>query len=181
MPLIIQAISLDATDLGGHPANLFTAVCGLNPWIPYENIQMNLFKPPSKIIPIFICVIYASQTLSSCAGSGEILITTSNLTTDVSQEFSLKKISSEQDLNKVPEGLRKLVMATNEYDYYYAISPTKGSGGYAFEIQKSKNDYKVCLRAPKPMSAVTTALTTPIALITVHKGVKLSPLILECN
>ena len=141
---------------------------------------MNLFKPPSKIIPIFICVIYASQTLSSCAGSGEILITTSNLTTDVSQEFSLKKISGEQDLHKLPEGLRKLVMATNEYDYY-AISPTKGSGGYAFEIQKSKKDYRVCLRAPKPMSAVTTALTTPIALITVHKGVKLSPLILECN
>ena len=31
MPFTIQAISFDATDLGGYPANLFTTVCGLNP------------------------------------------------------------------------------------------------------------------------------------------------------
>ena len=142
---------------------------------------MKLFSVFSKIASIFICVIYTSQPSSAIIASGDISITTSNLPSEMSQQFSLKKISSYQDQNKLPEEFRKLVMATQEYDYYYAISPTKGSGGYIFEIENSKKEYRICLREPMPMSAVTMALTTPSALITARKGVKINPVIVECK
>lgn len=142
---------------------------------------MKLFSLFSRVTPIFICVIYASKISSASIASGDISITISNLPSEMSREFSLNKISSYQDLNKLPEEFRKLVMATQEYDYYYAISPTKGSGGYIFEIENSKKEYRICLREPMPMSAVTMALTTPIALITARKGVKINPMILKCK
>jgi predicted ATP-grasp superfamily ATP-dependent carboligase len=142
---------------------------------------MKLFSIFSKIASIFICVIYTSQSSSASIASGDFSITTSNLPSEMSQKFSLKKISTHQDQNKLPEEFRKVVMATDEYDYYYAISPTKGSGGYIFEIENSKKEYRICLRAPMPMSAVTMALATPIALIKVQKGVKIDPTIIECK
>jgi len=139
------------------------------------------FRVFSRVTPIFICVIFASKISSASIASGDISITASNLPSEMLREFSLNKISSYQDLNKLPEEFRKLVMATNEYDYYYAVSPTKGSGGYIFEIVNSKKEYKICLREPLPMSAVTTALTTPIALIKVKKGLKIDPIIIKCK
>ena len=142
---------------------------------------MKLFNVFSSLAPIFICVIFTSKISSASIASGDISITISNLPSEMSREFSLKKISSYQVLNKLPEEFRKLVMATHEYDYYYAVSPTKGSGGYIFEIENSKKEYRICLREPMPMSAVTMALTTPIALITARKGVKINPVIVECK
>ena len=142
---------------------------------------MKLFSLFTRVTPLFICVIYASKISSASIASGDISITISNLPSEMSREFSLNKISSYQDLNKLPEEFRKLVMATQEYDYYYAISPTKGSGGYIFEIENSKKEYRICLREPMPMSAVTMALTTPIALITARKGVKINPVIVKCK
>jgi len=126
-------------------------------------------------------MIWTGQALSAGSLSGDISIATSNLPSEISQKFSLKKISDDLDLNKLPEEFRKLVMATNEYDYYFAISPTKKFGGYIFETHKAKKVYTICLRAPKPMSAVTMAVTTPIALITVRKGAELNPMIVECK
>jgi hypothetical protein len=133
-----------------------------------------------KIVPLFFGVIFASQTFSSGFRGSDIYITSANLPSEMSQDFSLKKISSDRDLNLLPEEFQKLVMTSNEFDYYYAISPTKRSGGYHFEIDKTTKENKACLRAPSPMSAVTTALTTPIALIKVRKGVKFNTLLAEC-
>lgn len=142
---------------------------------------MKLFSVFSSVAPIFICVIFTSQPSSASIASGDISITISNLPSEMSREFSLNKISSYQDLNKLPEEFRKLVMATHEYDYYFAISPTKSSGGYIFEIENYKKEYRICLREPTPMSAVIMALTTPIALITTRKGIKINPVIVECK
>lgn len=142
---------------------------------------MKLFSLFTRVTPLFICVIYASKISSASIASGDISITISNLPSEMSREFSLNKISSYQDLNKLPEEFRKLVMATQEYDYYYAISPTQGSGGYIFEIENSKKEYRICLREPMPSSAVIMALTTPIALITARKGVKINPVIVKCK
>lgn len=139
--------------------------------------HLNIFL---KIVPIFLGVFFASQTLSNGFRGGDIFITSANLPSEVSQDFSLKKISSDRDINLLPEEFQKLVMATNEFDYYYAISPTKRSGGYYFDIDKTTKDYKACLRAPSPMSSVTAALTTPIALIKVRKGVTFNTLLVEC-
>lgn len=133
-----------------------------------------------KIVPLFFGVIFASQSFSSGFRGGDIFITSANLPSEVSQDFSLKKISSDRDINLLPEEFQKLVMATNEFDYYYAISPTKRSGGYYFDIDKTTKDYKACLRAPSPMSSVTAVLTTPIALIKVRRGVTFNTLLVEC-
>ena len=143
---------------------------------------MNALGILSKIAnSILVYVLCSSQVLSSGIHSGDISISSSNLPSEISQKFSLKKISNGQDINKLPEEFRKLVISMNVYDYYYAISPTKLSGGYIFEAHKAKKGYTICLRAPEPMSAVTMGLTTPIALIAVHKNATLNQVIKECK
>ncbi|MBU3575758.1 hypothetical protein [Polynucleobacter sp. UK-Mo-2m-Kol15] len=139
------------------------------------------FKLLSKIMLIFISAIYSSQFISAGSLSGNISIATSSLPSEISQQFSLKKISNNQDVSILPEEFRKLITSINDNDYYYAVSPTKGSGGYIFEVNRTQNVYEICLRTPKPMSAVTMAVTTPIALITVRKGEELNPMIVECK
>jgi len=58
----------------------------------------------------------------------------------------------------------------NQFDFYFAQSPTQGSGGFVFEGAQNSGVLIICLKKPAPLAIVAAVLSNPIALVKVKKG-----------
>ncbi len=93
-----------------------------------------------------------------------------NSVSRVTSELKLTKIKSVSEFDRLPRELSSFKTQIGQFDFYLAQSPTQSSGGFIFQITENSNPLRICLRKPEPLSAVTSALTNPIALIKVSKG-----------
>lgn len=108
------------------------------------------------------------NTLVNEANTPEVI--NGNSVTQVTSGFKLVKIQRSFDFDQLPRGLSSYKTQINEFDFYLAQSPTQSSGGFFFEIIQKTDPLMICLKKPSSLSAVTSALSNPIALIKVTKG-----------
>jgi hypothetical protein len=109
------------------------------------------------------------NTLVNEANTPEVI--NGNSVSRVTSEFKLTTIKSVSEFDQLPRELSRFKTQIGQFDFYLAQSPTQSSGGFIFQIIKNSNPLRICLKKPEPLSAVTAALTNPIALIKVSKGV----------
>jgi hypothetical protein len=108
------------------------------------------------------------NTLVNQANTPEVI--NGNSVSRVTSEFKLIKIKSASDFDQLPRELSSYKTQMGQFDFYLAQSPTQSSGGFFFEFIQKTDPLIICLKKPSPLSAVTSALSNPIALIKVTKG-----------
>jgi hypothetical protein len=67
-----------------------------------------------------------------------------------------------------------------QFDFYLAQSPTQSSGGFVFQVVQNSDPLVICLKKPDPLSSVTAALTNPIAIVKVPKGLSMTTILGYC-
>ncbi len=123
---------------------------------------------------IFLSLIGCGNTLSYSGNKLEVL--NGNSTSVVTQGFKFIKLQKVADFDKLPKEFQRYKYEIDQFDFYLAQSPTQNSGGFVFQVVQNSEPAVICLKKPKPFSGVLTALTNPIALIKVKKG-----LVVETN
>ncbi len=96
-------------------------------------------------------------------------------------EFKITKLNSRMGFDQLPKELAGYQHQMGQFDFYLAQSPTQPSGGFIFQIIENSDPLMVCLKKPEPQSAVTAALTNPIALIRVRKGLSVEMRLRYCD
>lgn len=128
---------------------------------------------------IFLSLFGCGNTLSK--EDEPVKISNGNSANQTVKKFKLTKFQEINDFAQLPKNLINYQIQMSKFDFYLAQSPTQSSGGFIFEISPNTNPLIVCLRRPGSMTIVTTALTNPIALIRVEKGLAVSSEINYCN
>ncbi len=118
---------------------------------------------------IFLSLFGCGNTLSK--SDQEIEILTGNSATVRVNEFTLSKLVNKSDFANLPREFTSYANPTSHFDFYFAQSPMQTSGGYIFKVIRQSEKLTICLKRPDPLSAVTTSLTNPIALIKVKKNI----------
>jgi len=120
------------------------------------------------LLLVLLVLFGCGNTLIKPTNSIEII--NQNSATLIANEFKLTLLLEEADFDVLPKGLASYKTQMGQFDFYLAQSPTQSSGGFFFEIIQKTNPLIICLKKPSPLSAVTSALSNPIALIKVTKG-----------
>jgi hypothetical protein len=128
---------------------------------------------------LLIVTLGCGITPISLANATEIF--NGNSVTQITSEFKLIKIQSPSDFDRLPKELSSYKTQLDQFDFYLAQSPTQSSGGFFFESIQKTNQLVICLKKPPPLSAVTAALTNPIAVIRVRKGLSVEMRISYCH
>lgn len=113
--------------------------------------------------------------------SQEVEIISGNSVNAVVKEFKLTRLLKVSDFEGLPNEFNRFKNQLNQFDFYYAQAPTQKSGGFVFEVISNPRGLVICLKKPDPLSSVTTALTNPIALIQVKRGLIVNAQINYCN
>lgn len=87
-----------------------------------------------------------------------------------SMSFQVKKLQSESDFEGFPQTFSEHKADFLKYDFYLFISPTQNTGGYQYLLVEGANSFRVCLKRPSQTAIVSMALTNPIALLKVKRG-----------
>jgi hypothetical protein len=128
---------------------------------------------------IFLSLIGCGNTLSYSGNKLEVL--NGNSTSVITKEFKLTKLEKTTDFDKLPKEFERYKHEINQFDFYLAQSPTQNSGGFTFKVEQKSDPLIICLEKPKPLTAVTAALSNPIALIRAEKGIKVEMTTNYCN
>ncbi len=113
--------------------------------------------------------------------SQEVEIISRNSVNTAVKEFKLTKLREVSDFDRLPNEFNRFKNQINQFDFYFAQAPTQKSGGFIFEVISNPGGLVICLKKPDPLSSVTTALTNPIALIQVKRGLIINGQINYCN
>lgn len=103
--------------------------------------------------------------------SQEVEIISRNSVNTAVKEFKLTKLREVSDFDRLPNEFNRFKNQINQFDFYFAQSPTQNTGGFIFKAVNNSGKIIICLQKPAPLSAVTTALTNPIALLRVNKNI----------
>jgi len=120
------------------------------------------------LLLVLLVLFGCGNTLENQANMPKVI--NGNSVSRVTSELKLTKIKSVSDFDQLPRELSSFKTQMGQFDFYLAQSPTQSSGGFFFEIIQKTNPLIICLKKPSPLSAVTSALSNPIALIKVTKG-----------
>ena len=97
------------------------------------------------------------------------------------EKFTTKDLLNHDDVKSLPNDLREHAALSSKYRLIYISAPTQKTGGFQFEVRvKNSLEFIVCLKAPSPMTPVTMAMSTPIALLTIPKHAHIVSQIKEC-
>lgn len=128
---------------------------------------------------IFLSLIGCGNTLNYSGYQVEVF--NGNSTSVVTQGFKFVKLQKVADFDKLPKEFESYKYEIDQFDFYLAQSPTQNSGGFTFKVEQKSEPLIICLEKPKPLTAVTAALSNPIALIRVKKGIKVEMTTNYCN
>jgi hypothetical protein len=132
--------------------------------IRFNAYSFNKITQVLALVILFGC----GNTLINPTDSLEII--NQNSSTLIVNEFKLTKIQEESDFDRLPKGLASYKNQMNQFDFYFAQSPTQGSGGFVFEGAQNSGVLIICLKKPAPLAIVAAVLSNPIALVKVKKG-----------
>lgn len=136
-----------------------------------------------KVTTIFVYLI-----VLSLFGCGNTLIEKKNIVEIINKnsvtlrtgEFKLTKLQDRVSFDQLPKELASYQTQIGQFDFYLAQAPTQSSGGFVFQVVQNSDPIVVCLKKPDPLSGVTAALTNPIAIIKVPKGLSMTMAIGYC-
>ena len=128
---------------------------------------------------ILSLVIGCGNTLS--LSRNELKVFNGDSTSLVSGEFKLTRLQKAADFDRLPMEFQRYKYEISQFDFYLAQSPTQNSGGFTFKVEQKSDPLIICLEKPKPLTAVTAALSNPIALIRVEKDIKVEMTTNYCN
>jgi len=128
---------------------------------------------------IFLSLIGCGNTLSNSGNKLEVL--NGNSTSVVTKEFKLTKLQKTADFDKLPKEFERYKNEITQFNFYLVQSPTQNYGGYIFQLVQNSNPLVICLKKPDPLASVTSALTNPIAIVKVPKGLNIQMTLGYCN
>jgi hypothetical protein len=103
-----------------------------------------------------------------------------NSVNQISREFKLTKLKDRASFDQLPKELASYQIQIDQFDFYLAQSPTQSSGGFVFQVVQNSDPLVICLKKPDPLSSVTAALTNPIAIVKVPKGLSMTTILGYC-
>lgn len=133
----------------------------------------------NNIYLIFLSLIGCGNTLSYFGIQLEVF--NGNSTSVVTKEFKLTKLQKIADFDKLPKEFERYKNEIAQFDFYLAQSPTQNSGGFVFEWIQNSNPAVICLKKPDSLANVTAALTNPIAIVKIPKGLNIQMTLGYCN
>ena len=131
------------------------------------------------VFSVFLSLFGCGNTLDKNDFAAQIF--NGNSANQVVTRFQLTKLHDVADFDRLPKNFMEYKNQLLQFDFYLAQSPTQPSGGFIFETSPNTNPLIICLKKPSPMSMTTSALTNPIALIRVKKGLAVSSQINYCE
>jgi hypothetical protein len=131
-----------------------------------------------NLILVFLLLFGCGNTLIKPANAIEIF--NGNSVNQVSREFKLTKLKDRVSFDQLPKELASYQTQMGQFDFYLAQSPTQSSGGFVFQVVQNSDPLVICLKKPDPLSSVTAALTNPIAIVKVPKGLSMTTILGYC-
>lgn len=129
----------------------------------------------------FFYNVYSFLIILLLFGCGNTLIKQKNIVeiinkdsvTLITSEFKLTELKDKASFNQLPKELASYQTQMEQFDFYLAQSPTQNSGGFVFELVQNSDPVLICLKKPDPLSSVLAALSNPIAIVKVKKGLSM--------
>ncbi len=121
---------------------------------------------------VFLFLFGCGNTLVEKKNIVEII--NKNSVTLRTSEFKLTKLKDRVSFDQLPKELASYQTQIEQFDFYLAQASTQSSGGFVFQVVQNSDPIVVCLKKPDPLSSVTAALTNPIAIIKVPKGLSMT-------
>jgi hypothetical protein len=91
----------------------------------------------------------------------------------ITGEFKLTELKDRASFDQLPKELASYQTQMEQFDFYLAQSPTQNSGGFVFQLVQNSDPVIICLKKPDPLSSVLAALSNPIAIVKVKKGLSM--------
>ncbi len=120
---------------------------------------------------ILLSLIGCGYTLNYSGNKVEVF--NGNSTSVITKEFKLTKLQKAADFDRLPKEFERYKHEIAQFDFYLAQSPTQNSSGYVFQLVQNSDLAIICLKKPDPLSSVLAALTNPIAIVRVPKGLSI--------
>ena len=135
-------------------------------------IKLNTYSF-NKINLILVCLLLfgCGNTLIKPANAIEVF--NINSVNQISREFKLTKLKDRASFDQLPKELASYQIQIDQFDFYLAQSPTQNSGGFVFQTIQNSEPLAVCLKKPEALSKTITAMTNPIAIVKVPKGLSI--------
>jgi hypothetical protein len=124
-----------------------------------------------NLILVFLLLVGCGNTLTKPTNAIEIL--NGNSVNKISREFKLTKLKDRASFDQLPKELASYQTQMEQFDFYLAQSPTQNSGGFVFQLVQNSDPVLICLKKPDPLSSVLAALSNPIAIVKVKKGLSM--------
>ena len=134
-------------------------------------IKLNIYSfNKINLILVFMLLFGCGNTLKQ---ANAIEIFSGNSVNQISREFKLTKLKDRASFNQLPKELASYQTQMEQFDFYLAQSPTQNSGGFVFQLVQNSDPIIICLKKPDPLASVLAALTNPIAIVRVPKGLSI--------
>jgi hypothetical protein len=134
--------------------------------------KSNIYSSYNRYIYLVLLLLLGcGYTLIKPANAIEIF--NGNSVNQVSREFKLTKLKDMASFDQLPKELASYQIQIDQFDFYLAQSPTQSSGGFVFQLVQNSYPAVICLKKPDPLSSVLAALTNPIAIVKVPKGLSI--------
>jgi len=91
----------------------------------------------------------------------------------ITGKFKLTELKDRASFDQLPKELASYQTQMEKFDFYLAQSPTQNSGGFVFQLVQNSDPVIICLKKPDPLSSVLAALSNPIAIVKVKKGLSM--------
>ena len=130
------------------------------------------YSNSAKFISVGVLGFGCGNTLVEKKNIVEII--NKNSVTLRTSEFKLTKLKDRVSFDQLPKELASYQTQIGQFDFYLAQASTQSSGGFVFQVVQNSDPIVVCLKKPDPLSSVTAALTNPIAIIKVPKGLSMT-------
>ena len=91
----------------------------------------------------------------------------------ITGKFKLTELKDRASFDQLPKELASYQTQMEQFDFYLAQSPTQNSGGFVFQLVQNSDPIVICLKKPDPLASVLAALTNPIAIVRVPKGLSI--------
>jgi len=123
-----------------------------------------------NLILVFMLLFGCGNTLKQ---ANAIEIFSGNSVNQISREFKLTKLKDRASFDHLPKQLASYQTQIDQFDFYLAQSPTQNSGGFVFQTIQNSEPLVICLKKPEALSKTITAMTNPIAIVKVPKGLSM--------
>jgi hypothetical protein len=134
-----------------------------------------------KLNTYIFCNVYSFLIILLLFGCGNTLIKQKDIVeivnkdsvTLITGEFKLTELKDRASFDQLPKELASYQTQMEQFDFYLAQSPTQNSGGFVFQLVQNSDPVIICLKKPDPLSSVLAALSNPIAIVKVKKGLSM--------